>query len=129
MAELAERVPKEVRFNWPSGERLSLETSVALHAYRIAEEAVGNAIRHSDADRISLELETTSATQGVLSIRDNGKGFAQPAGRDGMGLQNMKYRAGVIGGRLKISTAPGEGTWISCTLQLEKRPARGPRTR
>ena len=128
LAELAERVPKEVQFNWPRGERLSLEASVALHAYRIAEEAVGNAIRHSDADKISLELETTSPTQGILSIRDNGKGFAEPEGRDGMGLQNMKYRAGVIGGQLKISTAPGEGTWITCTLPLQKRPPRTRRT-
>jgi len=121
LEELAARVPKDVEFNWPISERLDLETSVALHIYRIAEEAVGNAIRHSEADKITIELETMSASKVALIIIDNGKGFRLRDGGDGMGLQNMKYRANVIGGALKITSAPGHGTVVKCTLPLRQR--------
>ena len=72
LEELAARVPKDVEFNWPISERLDLETSVALHIYRIAEEAVGNAIKHSEADKITIELQTISASKVALIVSDNG---------------------------------------------------------
>jgi PAS domain S-box-containing protein len=122
LAELAARVPSHVEFKWPKSERLDLESSVALHAYRIAEEAVGNAIRHAEADKIRIELQTISARKVALTITDNGKGFRRggKAG-NGMGLRNMKYRAGVIGGAFKITTAPGRGTVVKCALPLRQR--------
>ncbi|MDP9292633.1 MAG: PAS domain-containing sensor histidine kinase [Verrucomicrobiota bacterium] len=124
LGELAARVPKAVEFNCPTGDRMDLETAVALHVYRIAEEAVGNAIKHSEADKITIQLEATSAKRGVLTIIDNGKGIAASGGPQGMGLQNMKYRAGVIGGRLTISTASGSGTRVQCTFPLNRLGAR-----
>ena len=129
LAELAERVPKEVQCNRPRAPRLNLEASVSLHAYRIAEEAVGNAIRHSEATEITLELTAASATQAMLTIRDNGKGFPEGPLSMGMGLQNMRYRARVIGGQLRIASTPGEGTWITCTLPLEKEKSAASRSR
>lgn len=66
-------MPKHVEFNWPTSERLDLEVSAALHVYRIAEEAVGNAIRHSEGDKITIELQTMSARKVALTISDNGK--------------------------------------------------------
>jgi len=129
LAELAARVPKEtkeVKYNWPSGERLDLEESVALHVYRIAEEAVGNAIRHSNADKITIELETVSSHNAVLTVSDNGRGFRSGSEPKGMGLQNMKYRAGIIGGTLKISSSPKRGTRVQCTMPLLKRKASSP---
>ena len=53
-------------------------------------------------------------------IRDNGEGFQLREGGDGMGLQNMKYRANLIGGALKITSAPGDGTVVKCTLPLRR---------
>jgi len=123
LAELAARVPKEakeVEYNWPSGERLDLEESVALHVYRIAEEAVGNAIRHSNADKITIELDTVSSRKAILTVSDNGKGFRSGSEPEGMGLQNMKYRAGIIGGTLKIASSPKRGTRVQCTMPLLK---------
>jgi signal transduction histidine kinase len=117
LAELAGRVPKQVEFNSPTGDRLNIEASVALHVYRVAEEAIGNAIKHSGADRITIELKPTSARRAVLTVHDNGKGFSQRDGQ-GMGLDNMRYRAGIIGGKLTISTEKGHGTCIGCTLPL-----------
>jgi PAS domain S-box-containing protein len=126
LAELAARVPKggkKVEYNWPSGARLDLEESVALHVYRIAEEAVGNAIRHSNADKITIELDTVSSHKAILTVSDNGRGFRSGSEPEGMGLQNMKYRAGIIGGTLKISSSPKNGTRVRCTLPLLKRKA------
>jgi two-component system, LuxR family, sensor kinase FixL len=118
LEELAARVPKHVEFNWPTSERLDLEASVALQIYRIAEEAVGNAIRHSEADMVTIELQTVSARKVALIVSDNGKGFRLRDVDEGMGLQNMKYRANVVGGTLKITSAPGHGTVVNCTLPL-----------
>ena len=118
LAELAERVPKEVQFYWPSSARLEFAQSVALHVYRIAEEAVGNAIRHSEADKITITLRLLSGRRVALVITDNGKGF--PEGRPkGMGLQNMRYRAGAVGGTLEI-TSTGGGTVVNCTVPLTR---------
>jgi PAS domain S-box-containing protein len=126
LAELAARVPKHVEYNFPSGERLDLEESVALHVYRIAEEAVGNAIRHSSGGKITIELNTVSSHKAILIVSDNGRGFRSGSEPAGMGLQNMKYRAGIIGGTLKISSSPKRGTRVQCTMPLLKRKASSP---
>jgi signal transduction histidine kinase len=121
LEELAARVPTHVEFSWPRTERLNLKKSVALHVYRIAEEAVGNAIRHSGAHKIKIALKSTSPGKGILTIRDNGKGFRQNSTSPGMGLQNMKYRASVIGGTLTISTGLHRGTRVECTLPIRQK--------
>src|SRR5204863_1931722 len=57
LAELAARVPHHVKFSWPQSGRLELERPVALHVYRIAEEALSNSIKHAEADKITIELQ------------------------------------------------------------------------
>jgi len=118
LAELAERVPKEVQFSWPKSKRLELDQSVALHVYRIAEEAMANALKHSKASKITIKLQMLSARKVALSIADNGKGFRRASGFEGMGLQNMKYRAGVISGSLEITSTPHQGTLVKVTFPL-----------
>jgi PAS domain S-box-containing protein len=118
LAELAERVPKDVQFSWPRSKRLKLDEAVALHVYRIAEEAVANALKHSKASKITIKLQMLSARKVALTIADNGKGFRQSSVLQGMGLQNMKYRAGVIPGNLKITSSPHGGTLVKCTFPL-----------
>ena len=118
LAELAARVPQHVKFSWPKSERLNLKQAVALHVYRIAEEAVSNSIKHAEADKITIELQSLSKRRVALTITDNGKGFIESPEDGGMGLQNMKYRAKAIGGELTITTAPGKGTIIRCTVPV-----------
>ena len=118
LAELAARVPQHVKFSWPESERLNLEQAVALHVYRIAEEALSNSIKHAEADKIRIELQSLSRRRVALTITDNGKGFIQSSEGGGMGLQNMKYRAGAIGGALKITSTPGKGTIVKCTVPV-----------
>jgi PAS domain S-box-containing protein len=102
-----------IRFNIYGfeGERLSqvLETSI----YRIIQEALTNAIRHSQASNLSILLEK-KAGQVRIYVEDNGVGFdledLQIEGH--LGLAGMRERAEMMGGRLTIDSAPGKGTSI-----------------
>jgi two-component system sensor kinase FixL len=93
------------------------DSTTASHLYRIAQEAVNNAVRHGEADRIRLAL-ASGDEQIRLQVRDDGSGFEEDdtADGDGMGVNIMNYRARIIGGTLEISSALGEGTVVTCTL-------------
>ena len=119
LEELAARVPQNVRFSWPSSKKLDLDPSVALHVYRIAEEAVGNAVRHAKANKVTIEMHITPGRKIALTITDDGVGFRRGAA-EGMGLQNMRYRARVIRGTLKIASAPQRGTVVTCILPIQQ---------
>jgi PAS domain S-box-containing protein len=95
---------------------LLLDAGVALHAYRIAQEAVANAVRHAGATEIVIRLAEDGGNI-VLQIADNGRGFEfQPTQRQGLGLEIMKYRAHAISGKIRVNTAPGRGTNVVLVL-------------
>jgi PAS domain S-box-containing protein len=119
LEELAARVPQNVRFSWPSSKKLDLDPSVALHVYRIAEEAVGNAVRHAKANKVTIEMRITPGRKIALTITDDGVGFRRAAA-EGMGLQNMRYRARIIRGTFKIASAPQRGTVVTCILPIQQ---------
>jgi len=119
LEELAARVPQNVRFSWPSSKKLDLDPSVALHVYRIAEEAVGNAVRHAKANKVTIEMRITPGRKIALTITDDGVGFRRGAA-EGMGLQNMRYRARIIRGTFKIASAPQRGTVVTCILPIQQ---------
>jgi signal transduction histidine kinase len=82
--------------------------------YRIAQEALQNALKHSGADRIEIELEL-DRTGATLVVTDNGAGFdpADPLSRSQhLGLTVMAERARAVGGRLELRSQPGEGTTV-----------------
>jgi signal transduction histidine kinase len=82
--------------------------------YRIAQEAIGNALRHSGgAVSVCLSRRQRSI---VLEVSDAGRGFDVSAPRPGLGLASMRERAGSVGGTLKITSAPGTGTKVRLTL-------------
>jgi two-component system sensor kinase FixL len=87
-----------------------------IHLYRIAQEAVSNAVRHGRASRIDLQLKATSR-EIMLGIRDNGIGIQpQPGKGQGMGIHIMQHRAGVMGGSLAVQKLTGEGTQVVCRI-------------
>jgi PAS domain S-box-containing protein len=97
------------------------ETDTALNLYRIAQEAVANALKHAKAARITITLERSEG--GVrLSVADNGRGIPSPASRKrrktagGMGLHIMRYRARTMGAVLQIRDRKPHGTEILCLL-------------
>ncbi len=89
------------------------DMTTATHLYRIAQEAVNNAIKHSGARNISLLLSVSP--DGIdLEVKDDGKGMDDAATRHtGMGLHIMDYRARSLGGNLYIHS-DGSGTLVSC---------------
>lgn len=104
------------------GEVLVSETETAMHLYRIAQEAVSNAIKHGRADHIAISL---SMADGVirLTIDDDGRGFfLQPGDPGGMGLRTMAYRARSIGASLEICERDGPGTRVLCEMALPDNP-------
>ena len=96
------------------------DNSTATHLYRIAQEAVQNAIRHGKASKVVIELASTG--NGVkLSVADNGVGFPDDGqAKRGMGLRTMGHRAQVIGGLLTIRRATRGGSRVVCELRRRR---------
>ncbi|MBV8212264.1 MAG: PAS domain S-box protein [Verrucomicrobia bacterium] len=90
----------------------------ATHLYRIAQEAIGNAVKHGQAKTIVISLKHVDQEL-VLTVKDDGAGFSQDGrGIEGMGLRIMDYRADMIGAMLRIDSLRGEGTTVACRLRL-----------
>jgi len=97
------------------------DDGAAYHLFRIAQEAVHNAIRHGKAKDIAIGLRT-GRDEGVLTIRDDGLGIdVARSSCAGMGLRIMDYRARMIGGSLTIEPVGARGTLVSCLFRLTKR--------
>ena len=91
--------------------------SAATQLYRIAQEAVNNAVRHSRATHITIELAATGE-RAALTVADDGVGLPENlGGHEGMGLRIMKYRADMIGAALDVGRNPGGGTTVACSFQ------------
>jgi PAS domain S-box-containing protein len=88
----------------------------AMELFRIAQEAVSNALRHGKPDHVRLSL--LSGEHNLrLCIQDDGVGMpTRPAESTGMGLRIMEYRAQQIGGTLQIAPAQGGGTVVTCLI-------------
>jgi PAS domain S-box-containing protein len=104
-------------FECPQPVLLENRTS-ATHLYRIAQEAIGNAVKHGRAKTIVISLKGGDEEL-ILTMKDDGVGFSQD-GRaiEGMGLRIMEYRADMIGAMLRIDSVKGEGTTVACRLRF-----------
>jgi len=90
----------------------------ATHVFRMAQEAVTNAIKHGQAKRIAIRL-TQNRRQITLVVTDNGLGLAAGQKQNtGMGLRIMRYRAGLIGGELTIKDNSAGGATVTCSVGL-----------
>lgn len=95
------------------------DNAAATHIYRIAQEAINNAIKHGKATGMMIRLRRKLA-EAELIVTDNGIGLPKEiASNGGMGLQIMKYRAGMIGASLQIGPADGKGTAVMCRFKAE----------
>ena len=103
------------------------DNTIAVQLYRIAQEAVANALKHSHADRIEITLRRENGFI-VLHIRDNGIGIPDhsPGRGTGMGLLTMTRRARMLGGTLDLENSESGGTLVRCRLPVppSQSPAR-----
>lgn len=94
------------------------DNKLATQLYRIAQEGVANAIKHSRAERIELSLALEDGFL-TLTIRDNGVGVAGGGAKSsGMGLLTMSHRARMVGGNLTVEPDPVRGTIVQCIVPL-----------
>jgi len=108
---------------------LVADNSVATHLYRIAQEAVQNAIRHGKPKLVEISLSQTRERV-ILAIFDNGKGIPKrlPKKR-GMGLHVMHYRATLAGGSLVVLRSQNGGTEVVCTIHKTSSASPGGRSK
>ena len=93
------------------------DNAVATHLFRIAQEAITNAIKHGQPGRIEVSL-TELPGRIMLAVKDDGSGMPDgPHKHPGLGLRIMRYRAGVINGSVGIQKEAGGGTVVVCTVQ------------
>lgn len=114
-ATLTERFKISCKFECGQTREMPAPTG-AIHLYRIAQEAVTNAIKHGKASQIIIRLDQEESLL-TLSIRDDGIGLPENARLgQGMGLRIMAYRASMIGASFSIERLPIRGTRVLCTL-------------
>jgi signal transduction histidine kinase len=90
----------------------------AMHLYRIAQEAISNAIRHGKAEQVAIRLSSED-NEVVLLVVDNGCGLPSTASNgNGMGLRIMKHRTSMIGGTFSARRLPEGGTEIRCAANV-----------
>jgi two-component system, NarL family, sensor histidine kinase UhpB len=90
-----------------------------LVVYRVAQEALSNAARHSGAGRVEVRLRRTDSGGVTLEVADDGRGFAFDESERGLGIGGMRERALLIGAELTIESRPGHGTTVRLTVPGE----------
>lgn len=113
-------VPVEIRFDpdiLPPG---LLEPDQEIGAYRVVQEAIGNAARHSHAAHIWIDADVSDQLVRI-EVGDDGVGFDQAARSRGMGLAGMQERSEILLGRLDIKSRPALGTTVTLAIPRESR--------
>ena len=97
---------------------LVADEATATHLYRIAQEALSNAVRHARAKTIEIALRPAANEEAVLTVTNDGAPLPEKPGRGGgMGLRIMNYRAELIGATLRLGSAADGKTEIACTFK------------
>jgi signal transduction histidine kinase len=94
-----------------AGEVGDLSPEVAAVVFRVAQEALHNALRHSGASLVRVSL-TRTPRRVTVTVSDDGTGFDPELAGSGLGLASMRDRAAFAGGFLRVRSAPGEGTEV-----------------
>lgn len=96
------------------------DNTVATHLYRIAQEALTNAIRHSEASVVTLKIQSRG-NEGELCVHDDGRGISpRVAQGHGRGLNIMRHRARLIEATIDVRSAPALGTTVTCRFPLPR---------
>ena len=121
MVRSLDKVHPDCRFSFSADADVpELRGEAAMPAYRVTQEALANAVKHSGASRVTVNLQLSSEQDHLrIVIADNGQGFdTQQISRSGFGLLGMRERVAAVGGDLTIHSSPGKGTSVSVTLRI-----------
>ena len=112
---------KKIQVHYRNGldASLSVRAAVAVQLYRIAQEAVHNAVEHGAPTEVQIDLSSENGHV-ILRIRDDGRGFDSTRGSNGMGLRIMQYRAHRARDWCRVASRPGQGTIVTCRVPLAK---------
>jgi two-component system sensor histidine kinase UhpB len=100
------------------GDFSGLPADVQLVVYRVAQEALSNAVQHSGASHVRAKLVRTGGTVG-LEVEDDGSGFTFDQAARGLGIAGMRERALLVGGDMQVESRPGAGTRVRLTVPLD----------
>ena len=103
------RIDPELRIN---------DMTIGSHLFLIAQEAVNNAIRHGNPDKIILSLSRDDQGHGILEISNNGRSFDCKPGSEGIGLRVMNYRSSLIHADFSLNSLPSGGVKVTCKFPL-----------
>ncbi|MEY2505065.1 MAG: two-component system, chemotaxis family, CheB/CheR fusion protein [Verrucomicrobiota bacterium] len=117
-AQACQNTGIKCHFKCARGVRVPDDTA-ALHLYRVAQEAVTNAVKHSGAKNVLIHLDR-NAEHICVSVQDDGKGFTVRKRGKGLGLHMMRYRANALGGKLKIERRKTGGMDVTCVIPLKR---------
>jgi signal transduction histidine kinase len=114
LEELANWVNKAEQLKivcWKSGEQFRFVNSKELAVFRIVQELLNNAIKHSGAAIIQINTRFSANENLMISVSDNGNGFEMNEKlKTGLGLKNLESRTQIIGAKYKMKSTPGKGT-------------------
>ncbi len=116
VADVEARQSVAVQAALPEAAASGLSPAVEDALFRIAQEAISNAVRHGEPAHLWVGLSHHAAAV-VLSVRDDGRGFDQSATEAHIGLRTMHERAAEVGGQLAVQSEPGQGTTIMVRVQ------------
>lgn len=118
--------PPAIAVTIVGGAALTLPEGAQDHIFRIAQEALTNAVKHAGARRIDIVLRVTEAAV-KLTVRDDGVGLLNSAPNSGLGRASMRHRASAIGALLAVSNVAGGGTEVrlDCPQDARARAERG----
>ena len=105
-------------FKAARGVRVTDDT-IALHLYRVAQEALNNALKHAEAKNILISLDR-NPEHVCVTVEDDGKGFSLRRRSKGLGLHIMRYRANALGGELKIEKRKRGGMSVTCVFPTKR---------
>jgi signal transduction histidine kinase len=115
-------VDAEVVLGYENGEASERHTAdLETGVYRIVQEALTNATKHGAAARATVSV-IEQDEQVHVTVRDDGRGFDRTAAAAGFGLAGMRERVELLGGQLELSSVIGEGTTVTATLPVTRRP-------
>lgn len=98
------------------GDFSDLGDDAQLVVYRVAQEALSNAARHSDATRVEVRLRRSNEGDVTLEVSDDGRGFAFDQSERGLGIGGMRERALLVGAELTIESRPDHGTTVRLSV-------------